>query len=152
MSYPREFPDLVGVEQEFFKGPDVAQDVLGDLSEVAMALVNVIHMPIATLPERQALQHGEEMAQTILSSFFCASDSGPNRPDHPELSTFLAQTFKKDLVHSFTHLKDPVTSRAVPVALPGERRPNLGALRKSRNYPCSRLRLISFYDEIFRTK
>ena len=57
-TYPRQFSDLVGIEQQFLERAGVAQHVVWDGEEVAVALVDVVDLLVAGLEQRQTAQHG----------------------------------------------------------------------------------------------
>ena len=56
-SYPWQFSDEVGVEQQLLEGAGVAQNLIRYGSQVAVAPVDVIHGAIACIPERNATKH-----------------------------------------------------------------------------------------------
>ena len=56
-AYPGQFAEVVGVEEELLEGPGVAVEVLGDGGEGAVALVHVLHLPVAPLEDGNALEH-----------------------------------------------------------------------------------------------
>lgn len=51
---PGQFPELVGVEDQFFEAASVAQDVVGHGDQVTVALVYVVYVTVTRLPERNA--------------------------------------------------------------------------------------------------
>lgn len=49
---------MVGVEEQLLEAAGVAQDLLGHGGQGAVALVHVLHLPIAALEYWNALEHG----------------------------------------------------------------------------------------------
>ena len=49
---------MVCVEQELLEAPCVSAELLGDHGERAVPLVDVLHLPVAPLEDRDALEHG----------------------------------------------------------------------------------------------
>ena len=49
---------MVGVEQELLQAARISADLLGDNGEGAVALVDVLDLPVATLEDGDALEHG----------------------------------------------------------------------------------------------
>ena len=56
-AYPWQFSDEVGIEQQLLEGAGVAQNLIRNCSQVAVAPVDVIHGTIACIPERNATKH-----------------------------------------------------------------------------------------------
>ena len=53
-----QVPQVVCVEQELLEAPCVSAELLGDHGERAVPLVDVLHLPVAPLEDRDALEHG----------------------------------------------------------------------------------------------
>lgn len=51
---PGQFPELVGVEDQFFEAASVSQDIVGYGDQVTVALVYVVDVTVTRLPERNA--------------------------------------------------------------------------------------------------
>lgn len=51
---PGQFPELVGVEDQFFEAASVTQDIVGHGDQVTVALVYVVDVTVTRLPERNA--------------------------------------------------------------------------------------------------
>ena len=49
---------MVGVEQELLEAAGVSANLLGHHGERAVALVDVLDLPVAALEDRDALEHG----------------------------------------------------------------------------------------------
>ena len=49
---------MVCVEQELLEAARVSAELLGDHGERAVPLVDVLHLPVAPLEDRDALEHG----------------------------------------------------------------------------------------------
>lgn len=49
---------MIGVEEKLLQAPRVAQDVVGDARQGAVTLVNVFHLPVTALKNRNAAEHG----------------------------------------------------------------------------------------------
>ena len=49
---------MVGVEQQLLETPSVSANLLGHHGERAVALVDVLDLPVAALEDRDALEHG----------------------------------------------------------------------------------------------
>ena len=48
---------MVGVEQQLLETPSVSANLLGHHGERAVALVDVLDLPVAALEDRDALEH-----------------------------------------------------------------------------------------------
>ena len=52
-----QVPQVVGVEQQLLETPSVSANLLGHHGERAVALVDVLDLPVAALEDRDALEH-----------------------------------------------------------------------------------------------
>ena len=57
---------MIGIEQQFLEAPGISHDIFGDICQRAMALVDVLDLPIAALEQWNTLEH--------FQLFFAASE------------------------------------------------------------------------------
>lgn len=56
--YLGQVSDVVGVEQQLLERAGVPEDVLGHVGQRTVSLVHVLDLPVASLEQGHALEHG----------------------------------------------------------------------------------------------
>lgn len=56
-AYLGQFAQMIGVQQQFLQAARIAQNVLRHAGQRAVPLVDKLHLPIAALEDRNALEH-----------------------------------------------------------------------------------------------
>lgn len=56
-AYPGQVANVIGIEKKLFKCPRVAQHIIGDGGEAAVALVDVLDLPIAAPKDGYTFEH-----------------------------------------------------------------------------------------------
>ena len=70
--------DVISIKKQFLKTSRIALDVVWHSLKSLMPLINVLYVPITTLPERDTSQHGDRFT-SLLSNNNLASPNYPHK-------------------------------------------------------------------------